>query len=107
MACCGTRQIPAGFPARRAATESANPAPTFVTTSALWGQTVQERIVNACVQALHDVQDYIDEASHDPWPGDRTPPRPPAEIQGAKVLLGYGTPEAPMLECEPIPLDTT
>lgn len=71
----------------------------------VWGQTDDERAVNACVEALHSLQDYIDEATHDPWPGDRTPPRPYAEIRGAEVALGYGTPDAPLLECDPIALD--
>jgi hypothetical protein len=70
----------------------------------LWGQTASERIVNACIQALYDLQDYISEATHDPWPGDTSPPPPFAAVQGAKVVLGYGTPIATMLECEPIPL---
>lgn len=67
--------------------------------------TDRERIVGICRQALDELQDYIDEATHDPWPGDRTPPRPYAEVRGAAVVLGYGTPDAPVLECEPIPLD--
>jgi hypothetical protein len=71
----------------------------------LWGQTVEERILHACVQALNDLQDYIDEATHDPWPGDSSPPRPYAEIRDARVILGYGTPGATVIVCEPIPLD--
>jgi hypothetical protein len=73
----------------------------------LWGQTVEERVLYACVQALDDLQDYIDEATHDPWPGDSTPPQPYAEIRDARVILGYGTPGATVLGCEPIPLDDT
>ncbi len=72
---------------------------------ALWGEGDPEHIVGVCRQALDELQDYIDEATHDPWPGDRTPPRPYAEIRGAEVVLGYGTPDTPVLECEPIRLD--
>lgn len=72
---------------------------------ALWAGTDSERIVGVCRQVLDELQDYIDEATHDPWPGGRTPPRPYAEIRGAAVVLGYGTPELPVLECAPIPLD--
>lgn len=71
----------------------------------LWGDTDPERVVGACRQALDELQDYIDEASHAPWPGDRTPPRPFAELRGAEFVWGYGAPDAPVLECEPIPVD--
>jgi hypothetical protein len=70
----------------------------------LWGQTNEERIVNACIEALDALQDYIDEVTHDPWPGDRTPPKPYAEFRDAKVVFGYGAPGTPVLECDPIPL---
>lgn len=69
----------------------------------LWGQTDEERLVNACIEALHALQDYVDQATHDPWPGDRTPPRPYAEFRDARVTLGYGTPGTPVLECDPFP----
>ena len=71
----------------------------------LWGDTDPERVVGACRQALDELQDYIDEASHAPWPGDRTPPRPFAELRGAEFAWGYGAPDTPVLECEPIPVD--
>jgi hypothetical protein len=70
----------------------------------LWGQIFGERVVNGCIQALDDLQDYVDEATHDPWPGDRTPPPPYAEIRETRVVLGYATPRARVLECDPIPL---
>jgi hypothetical protein len=37
--------------------------------------------------------------------GSLSAPRPYAEILGTEVVLGYGTPEAPALECEPTALD--
>ncbi len=58
-------------------------------------------------QALDELQDYIDEASHDPWPGTRTPPRPFAEMRGAELHLWYGGPDVnspAILACQPIPL---
>ncbi len=53
------------------------------------------------------VQDYIDEASHDPWPGDRTPPRAYAQVRGLMLHLWYGGSEITsdvVLACEPIAL---
>ena len=105
MACCGTPPTRAGFPAKRAATELAKRASASGKTSICGARIVEQRVVNACIQALDDLQDYIDEATHDPWPGDRAPSRPYAEIHGTRVVLGYGSPDAPVLECEPIPLD--
>ena len=66
-----------------------------------------EGAVSVAAQALDALQDYVDEASHDPWPGTRTPPRSFAEIRGAHIHLWYGGPEVnspAVLACEAIPL---
>jgi hypothetical protein len=58
-------------------------------------------------QALDELQDYIDEATHDPWPATARPPWAFAEVRGAMLHLWYGGPDAgdePALSCEPIPL---
>ena len=55
-------------------------------------------------RALDELQDYVSEATHDPWPGPRAQPRPYARIQDALLHLGYGDPDAPVLACAPIPL---
>jgi hypothetical protein len=71
------------------------------------GETAAERIVGVAAQALDELQDYVDEATHDPWPGERTPPQACAEIRGPLLHLWYGQPSASGhvdLECEPIPL---
>jgi len=40
------------------------------------GDTLEDRVAGMAAQALDELQDYIDEATHDPWPGTTTPPRP-------------------------------
>ena len=58
-------------------------------------------------QALDELQDYIDEATRDPWPGDRTPPRPHAQIRDGALHMWYGGADPiaqAVLACEPIPL---
>jgi spore coat protein CotH len=71
------------------------------------GDTAAERIEGAAAQGLDDLQDYVDEATHDPWPGERTPPQACAEIRGTLLHLWYGqagTSGHVDLACEPIPL---
>jgi hypothetical protein len=58
-------------------------------------------------QALDGLQDVIDEATHDPWPGTASPPKPYGQIRGEMLHLWYGGPDIsddPVLACEPIPL---
>jgi hypothetical protein len=63
-------------------------------------------IVEACWRALDDLEDFVDEATTEPWPADRgQPPSPAARIEGRTVRLWYGEPEQPVLELEPVPLD--
>jgi hypothetical protein len=62
---------------------------------------------SVAAQALDELQDYVDEASHDPWPGTRTPPRSFAAVRGAELHLWYGGPDLnspAVLACEPVPL---
>jgi hypothetical protein len=71
------------------------------------GQTDEDRIAGAAEQALDELQDYIDEATHDPWPGERTPPQAHAQVRGQTLHLWYGGSEISsdaVLACEPIPL---
>jgi hypothetical protein len=70
-------------------------------------QAVGERLVRVAAQALSELQDYVDEATHEPWPGERTPPQACAEIRDAALRLWYGDPGAGgrvVLGCDPIPL---
>src|SRR5262245_16198935 len=41
-----------------------------------------DRIAWVGRQALDELQDFIDEATHDPWPGNVTPPRPYGQARG-------------------------
>jgi len=71
------------------------------------GQTAEERVAGVAAQALDELQDYVDEATHEPWPGERTPPRAYAEVRDAVLRLWYGEPGAGgrvVLRCDPIPL---
>jgi hypothetical protein len=69
--------------------------------------TAEDRVTVVAAQALDELQDYVDEASHDPWPGVRKPPRPHADIREQALYLWYGGPDISspaILACEPIPL---
>lgn|GEM_PF-2774823 len=69
------------------------------------GETDADRSVGVAVQALAERQDYIDEATHDPWPGTSNPPPPHARIHDSKLHVWYGGPDdVVVLGCEPIPL---
>ena len=71
------------------------------------GDTAEDHLVGVAAQALDELQDFIDEATHDPWPGDRTPPRAYAQVRGSALHLWYGGPDIAsdvVLVCEPIPL---
>ncbi len=61
-------------------------------------------LVGPAVQALDELQDYVSEATHDPWPGTRSQPGPHARIRDSMLHLGYGDPDVPVLACDPIPL---
>ena len=69
-----------------------------------YGETDADFMTGVAAQALDELQDYISEATHDPWPGTRAQPRPHARIRDAMLYLGYGDPDAPVLACAPIPL---
>lgn len=58
-------------------------------------------------RALDELQDFIDEAIREPWPGTTTPPPPNTEIRDQTLHLWYGEPDNssdPVLVCEPISL---
>jgi hypothetical protein len=70
----------------------------------VYGSTDADNIVGVAVQALGELQDYIDEVTHDPWPGGAIAPRLGAEIRDSAVHLWYGDHDSEVLSCEPIPL---
>ena len=45
------------------------------------GQTDEDRIAGVAAHALDQLQDYVDEATHDPWPGERAQPRAYAQVR--------------------------
>lgn len=58
-------------------------------------------------RALDELQDFVDEATREPWPGTTTPPHPFAEVRSETLHLWYGDTnisDDPVLACEPIPL---
>jgi hypothetical protein len=66
-----------------------------------------DRIAWVARLALDELQDYIDEATHDQWPGNVTTTRPYARVRGELLHLWYGgldMDDDPVLMCEPIPL---
>jgi len=78
---------------------------TASTTS--WRMASRPWVTDVAAQALDELQDYVDEASHDPWPGTGTPPRRFAEVRGQVLHLWYGGPDITspaVLACEPTPL---
>jgi hypothetical protein len=72
------------------------------------GEPDENRIALIAAQALDELQDYVDEATHEPWPGKQKPPRPHAQVRDAVLHLWYGGPDIGdevVLACEPISLD--
>ena len=67
-------------------------------------ETDAENLAGIAVRALDQLQDYVSEATHDPWPGTTAQPRPYARIRDRALHLGYGDPAAPVLACPSIPL---
>jgi hypothetical protein len=71
------------------------------------GQSDEDRIAGVAALALDQLQDYIDEATHDPWPGERTPPQARAQVRSRTLHLWYGGRDissSVVLACEPVPL---
>ena len=80
-------------------------AGSFVRTNfeALTGTTGQ-RLVRVCVHVLDELQDYVSEATHDPWPGRTAQPAPRAELRRSELHLWYVGGGEVVLACEPIAL---
>jgi hypothetical protein len=70
----------------------------------LHGETEVDHIAGVATQSLDELQDYVSEATHDPWPGTKAQPSPHARISGATLYLWYGPPDDVALACEPITL---
>ena len=66
--------------------------------------TGEECAADAARHALDALQDYIAEATHDPWPGQRTMPEPHAQVRDSTLYLWYGAADDVVLACESLPL---
>jgi hypothetical protein len=58
-------------------------------------------------RAPGELQDFVDEATREPWPGTTTPPHPFVEVRSEMLHLWYGDKnfsDDPVFACEPIPL---
>ncbi len=79
------------------------PQQDFMTCTEYEG-TAEECAADVARHALDVLQDYIAEAIHEPWPGQRAMPEPRAQVRGSVLHLWYGGPAGVVLACEPIPL---
>ena len=70
------------------------------------GPAEEDRVTGAAAQALDELQDYVSEATHDPWPGQRMQPPARAQVRGQVLHLWYGEAAGGrvVLSCEPVPL---
>jgi len=71
------------------------------------GSTDQERLVWVAKLVLDDLQDVVDEQTHDPWPGDTTPPSAYAQICDSMLHLWYGGTDEVVLACDRYRLPTS
>ena len=69
-----------------------------------YGESDEENIVGVSTQALDELQDFISEATHLPWPGVTSQPAPHSEIVDSYLHLWYGDADSPAVACERIPL---
>jgi hypothetical protein len=72
-----------------------------------YGDTDEERTVAVATSALDQLQDYVAEATTDPWPGEASMPLPFAQVREGVLHMWYGGPEIDgpvVLACEPLPL---
>lgn len=73
---------------------------------ALPGSTDEERVVGMGRQALDDLQDFVSEATREPWPGTRAQPEAHARLRDRALHLWYGGPDQEsdaVLAVEPLP----
>lgn len=71
------------------------------------GQTDEEHMTGVATQALGELQDYVEQATQKPWPGDQTAAQPHAAVRDGTLHIWYGEPDPSgqvFLACQPIPL---
>ena len=105
--------VPAGFGVRASdgmlwysrGDDNAGRAGSYVRDNfGVYGESDEDNIVGLAVQVLDELEDYVDEATSDPWPGTTSQPPPHGEIRDEALHLWYGDPAAVVLACEPIQL---
>jgi hypothetical protein len=57
-------------------------------------------LIDACWHALDDLQDFVDETTTEPWPGETTPPKAGARLEDGSIILWFGDPDTPDLVLE-------
>ena len=70
----------------------------------VYGASDEANVIGVAVQALDELQDYVSEATHEPWPGTTSQPRSHGRILNSHLNLWYGDHDNVILACEPIPL---
>lgn len=66
----------------------------------------REMLVGAVLVVLEQVQEFVAEATTEPWPGERSMPPPHASISHGHIHCRYGSAARPVLTLRPIPLAT-
>lgn len=70
----------------------------------LHGDSEEANVIGLAVQILDELQDYISEATHLPWPGTVRQPQPHGRIEDAQLLLWYADGDEVKLTIAPLPL---
>ena len=79
-------------------------APTILETAEALREP-EESLETAVRAALSGVQDYIADATTEPWPGTGgSQPNPDARLDGDVLLMWFGPEDAPVLRLPPIDL---
>jgi hypothetical protein len=65
---------------------------------------MHERPVVVAEQSLSNLQDYVNEATTEPWPGAGRPPYSHAAVQDGQLRPWFSDNGATILECAPIDL---
>jgi hypothetical protein len=66
--------------------------------------THDEVIAAVATKAMDELQDTVDENTREPWPGNRTVPRPHAIVENGVLLMWFGDRIQPALRLDPIEL---
>jgi len=66
------------------------------------GDSDEERLARCCEMVLSQLQDFVDEATAEPWPGGLRPPKPRAEVRDGLLRLWWEDEENVVVEWQPI-----